>query len=359
MRWERTTLGVAANVAMMELMSCERLTELVKQTALAAGFEAVGVAAAKPIERMEYVTQWLARGCAGEMDYLKRYHDLRMNPANLLPEAESVIVVAHSYRPGAADEERFGLDDDVPRGRVARYAWGRDYHRVLAKKLRGVVYALHQVLAEPFDSRVCVDTAPIIEREIAAAAGIGWIGKNTMLLHPRLGSYFFLGEIITTLKLVPSRPMNDHCGTCSRCLRVCPTRALQTPYGMDASRCIAYLTIEHRGEVSAELAPLMEDWVFGCDLCQEVCPFNQKAPPGSDSAYHLNPEQTWLPRPPLNDLLKWTEDEYRERLAGKAIRRARLAMLQRNAAIALANCQSRLSAKERIERPPFLEIGER
>ncbi len=321
----------------MGWMTSEQLTELVERAALAAGFEAVGVAAAKPIERAEYVTQWLACGFAGEMEYLKRYHDLRMNPASLLPGAESIIVVAQSYRPGPADEDRNQRDDDRPRGRVARYAWGRDYHRVLRKKLSGLVYALHQAIAEPFDSRICVDTAPIIEREIAAAAGIGWIGKNTMLLHPRLGSYIFLGEIITTLELVPSRPMSDHCGTCTRCLQACPTRALHTPYGMDATRCISYLTIEHRGEVATELATLMDDWVFGCDLCQEVCPFNQKASPGGESAYRLDPDQTWLPRPPLDDLLNWTEDEYRKHLAGKAIRRAKPAMLKRNATIALAN----------------------
>jgi len=322
---------------MMAGMTPEQRTELLERVARASGLDAVGVAAARPLERIDYVAQWLARGYAGEMDYLKRHHELRANPANLLPGARSVVVVAQSYRPAPADEKRYRNDDGTPHCRIARYAWGRDYHRVLREKLRDLVLTLRQALAEPFDSRICVDTAPIIEREVAAAAGIGWIGKNTMLLHPRLGSYIFLGEVVTTLELAPGQPMADRCGICTRCLHACPTRALHEPFAMDAHRCIAYLTIEHRGTVPAELAAKMGDWVFGCDLCQEVCPFNQKASPGEESAYRLPPDPSWLPRPPLSDLLSWTDEDYRRHLAGKAIRRAKPDMLRRNASIALAN----------------------
>ncbi|NLX13810.1 MAG: tRNA epoxyqueuosine(34) reductase QueG [Phycisphaerales bacterium] len=329
-----------------KVMTPTRRTELVEQAASMAGFEAAGVAAARPIGRIDYVAEWLARGYAGEMDYLVRHHELRSNPANLLPGAKSVIVVAQSYRPSQSDENYFRCDADSVRGRIARYAWGRDYHRVLRKKLRDLLQSIRQVIREPFDARICVDTAPLIERELAAAAGIGWIGKNTMLLHPRLGSYLFLGEIITTLDLAPNQPMADHCGTCTRCLQACPTQALHAPYAMDAHRCIAYLTIEHRGEVSAELAARMGDWVFGCDRCQEVCPFNHKAPPSREAAYRLPQEQAWLPRPPLNDMLNWTEDEYCRHLAGKAIRRAKLTMLQRNAVIALANHKSNIDGRQ-------------
>ena len=189
-------------------------------------------------------------------------------------------------------------------------------------------------LPTAFETKACVDTAPLLEREFAAAAGIGWIGKNTMVLNERIGSYFFLGAIVTTLELVPDEPATDHCGTCTACLTACPTGAFPAPYEMDASRCISYLTIEHRTEIDGSLAARMEDWVFGCDVCQEVCPHNRRAP-------HTT-EPRFVPRPPivnpvLDELLEWSTEDYRRNLRGSAMRRARLDMLQRNAEIARRN----------------------
>jgi epoxyqueuosine reductase len=203
--------------------------------------------------------------------------------------------------------------------------------------LQRLVDRLHRVINEPFEARVCVDTTPVLEREIAAAAGVGWIGKNTLVLHPKLGSYIFLGEIVTTLELAPSRPLSDRCGSCSRCLEACPTGALMEPYRMDATRCIAYLTIEHRGEIPVELAGAMGDWVFGCDLCQEVCPYNRKAPPSREPEFGPSDRFALPPRPLLETILSLTEDQRQQYLAGSAIKRATLAMLKRNAEIAMEN----------------------
>ena len=314
-------------------MSPQEKTDLVRRLAVEAGFDAVGVAAAAPIARRQYFADWLAEGRHGEMDYLARTAEARSDSRRLLEGARSVIVAAQSYKP--ADEG--SLSAGGARGRIARYAWGRDYHRVHRKKLQRLAAALHAAVEDRFESRVCVDTAPIIEREAAAAAGIGWIGKNTLVLHPRLGSYLFLGEIVTTLELAPSEPMSDHCGSCTRCLDACPTRAIHDPYRMDATRCIAYLTIEHRHEIPPGLHPAMGDWVFGCDICQEVCPHNAKAPAGSEPAYAPGERFPLSPRPLLDTLLNLTEEQRQAFLAGSAMKRATSAMLKRNATIAMGN----------------------
>ncbi len=312
-------------------------TAMVRQLALEAGFVRVGMAVAEPVGRVEYFREWLARGCAGSMDYLARWQELRADPCLLLQGARSVIVVAwqHEWLAGRVRESE--PPDNEPRGRVARYAWGRDYHRVMRKMLRRVVARLHSMLREPFETRVCVDTAPIIEREVAAAAGVGWIGKNTMVIDPRLGSMFMLGEIITTLVLEPTPPVKDRCGTCRRCLDACPTGALVAPYQMDASRCISYLTIEHRGEIPAELKPRMGNWVFGCDICQQVCPYNREKPGQAVAPWPTEHRNPLVSSPRLADLIDLSDEDYRCRLAGSAMKRATSGMLRRNAAIALSN----------------------
>ncbi|MGB4256875.1 MAG: tRNA epoxyqueuosine(34) reductase QueG, partial [Phycisphaerae bacterium] len=221
-------------------------------------------------------------------------------------------------------------------GRVAQYAWGRDYHKVIRKRLHRLVDRMRQAIEEPFEARVCVDTAPVLERELAAAAGIGWIGKNTMVLHQEIGSFFFLGEIITTLDLAPSLPAVDHCGTCTRCLEACPTGALIAPYQMDARRCISYLTIEHRSEIAQELRPLMGNWLYGCDICQDVCPYNRKAPPTREPAYEAGTNPL-APAADLDMVAGMTAEEYQQALAGSAMKRASLEMLRRNAGIVRAN----------------------
>ncbi len=314
-----------------------RRTELVHELATAGGFARAGIAPAGALPRGEYVQRWLSEGRHGEMAYLARWRELRGDPGRLLAGARSVIVVAEPYRQKGIERDSGRGRDGGIRGRVARYAWGRDYHRVMRKKLQRLVKGLHEAIDEPFETRICVDTAPVIERELAALAGIGWIGKNTLVMHQDLGSFFFLGEIITTLDLPPSQPAVDHCGTCTRCLQACPTGALTAPYQMDAARCISYLTIEHRGGIAPQLQPLMGDWLYGCDICQDVCPFNRDTPLATEAAYLPPADHPLLPDPAVGDVLKLSEKEYRELLAGSAMKRATLPMLKRNAEIVRRN----------------------
>lgn len=328
-------------------MTPQERTELVFRLAGEAKLTRIGIAAAGPVRRADYLDRWLAEGRAGEMGYLAHHRRLRADPRRLLPGAESVIVVADLYhqREPASDDRTSAAE---LRGRIAKYAWGKDYHRVLRRKLHRVADRMREAMAEPFESRVAVDTAPVLEREWAASAGIGWIGKNTMVLNQELGSFFYLGEIITTLELVASAPAVDHCGTCTRCLEACPTRALTAPYQMDARRCISYLTIEHRSEIDGELQPLMGDWVYGCDVCQDVCPFNRKAPQTTEPAYRPNDRDPLPPRPSLRVLQDLSNSEYEQQLAGSAMKRASLSMLKRNAAVVARNLEKSVK-KQAVE----------
>ena len=214
---------------------------------------------------------------------------------------------------------------------------GSDYHVVLRDMLHKLIDMLRERLQEPFEARICVDTAPILEREYAAAAGLGWIGKNTMLMHQELGSYLFLGEIITTLDLVPDTPVADHCGTCTRCLKACPTGAITEPHRLNASRCISYLTIEHRSALSADLQRDMGWWIYGCDICQEVCPYNRRAP----ETTHAEFQSRRLPAElPLVELIRLRSGAYRRLVRGTAAARASRNMWRRNAVIALRNAST-------------------
>jgi epoxyqueuosine reductase len=304
---------------------------LILELAATIGFERCGIARAAPIGRSAYLADWLENGRAGSMDYLHRHFKMRADPSTILEGAKSVIVVAISYHQPAPPQAG---GEATARGRVAMYAWGDDYHDVIQSKLTELTDRMRADLAEPFEARVCVDTAPILERELAAAAGIGWIGKNTLVLHHEIGSYFFLGAVVTTLELAPDEPLPDHCGTCTACLNACPTQAFPKPYEMDASRCISYLTIEHRGDISKPFQKMMGDWVFGCDICQGVCPYNREAPTTREPRFALRPPG---PQPVLDDVLGWSVDDYHEQLHGSAMIRAKLDMLQRNARIALDN----------------------
>ena len=309
-------------------MTPDEKTSLVKSLAAAIGFDRVGVTLARPLDRATYYKDWLARGHAGSMAYLHRNVELRCDPAQILPGASSIICTAVSYKRPASPPPAGGA------GRVSSYARGRDYHVVLRGMLESLRAELQQAIGEPSESRAFVDTGPLIERELAATAGLGWIGKNTMLMHERLGSFLFLGEIVTTLELAPDAPATDHCGTCTRCLDACPTQAFPAPYQLDASRCISYLTIERRGDVPDELAQQIGDWVYGCDVCQDVCPFNAKAPLGANADLAAEHIPARLPLAPLSTL---TSGDYRRLTDGTAARRASRRMWQRNAAIALAN----------------------
>lgn len=303
------------------------------------GFALAGIAPAQASDHAEHYRRWIESGQHGEMAYLARHIELRLNPSELLPGALSIIMVADLYatrdEPHAATQSP--TDDPrspspTPLGRIARYAQGDDYHFVMKKRLHDLADELRA--ANPgHEFRAFVDTAPVLEREHAARAGLGWIGKHTLLIHPRLGSRLFLGGIITTLPLAPhANPITDHCGTCTRCIDACPTSAI-TPYSVNASRCISYLTIEHRSEIPAELHAPIGEWLFGCDICQDVCPHNSPRPEGAEVG---TPSPEYAPRHAAFDLLGvlgWSEDDHRAAFARSALKRAKLDMIQRNARI--------------------------
>lgn len=282
--------------------------------------------------------RWLQEGNAGSMDYLNKHASKRLDPRELLPGARSIIVTVLSYNQRPIDpSQQTGENSRDLQGRVAMYAWGEDYHEVIRIKLESMLNAMRAEITASFDAKICVDTAPIIEREWAAAAGVGWIGKNTLVLNETLGSFTFLGLIVTTLDLQPDAPVADHCGSCTACLDACPTNSFPNPYQMDASRCISYLTIEHRGDISKPFQEMMGDWIFGCDVCQDVCPFNRKAPATDEIRFHAPTESATTIS--LNELLSWSENDYFAQTRGSAMNRAKLQMFHRNARIALENAK--------------------
>jgi epoxyqueuosine reductase len=305
------------------------LAELLKGWALAGGFDRAGVAALEAVETGDAFVRWLARGDLAGMRYLERRLVARLQPATVLEGARAALCVALQYFPLAGEREPEG--DLWPR--VARYARGRDYHDVMGARLR----ALAARIAAAFPgtgSRPYVDTGPVLERELAARAGLGAVGKNTNLLHRQGGSWFLLGELFLTLDLAPDAPVTDLCGRCTRCLEACPTGALPEPYRLDSRRCISYWTIEHRGELPAEARELVGDWVFGCDVCQEVCPWNFKAAGAEHPELGLPPERGGLD---LVGLLRLDRDGYVARFRGSPMKRAKQEGLQRNAAVAMGN----------------------
>lgn len=317
-------------------MSAEITSDEVKQLGRAAGFDLVGIAPAEPLGDFDRYQIWIESGAHGEMDDLARRVDERRDPRSLLPAARSVIVCALSYltpHPFAIHEE------PASRPIISRYAWGRDYHRAVKSRLKRLIGSLEAQLGRSIQSRLCVDTAPILERSFAARAGLGWIGKNSCLIHLRRGSFLFLGEALVDLALEPDQPMPDRCGRCERCLKACPTGALVEPGVLDARRCISCLTIETRGPIDPALAARFGTRVFGCDTCQEVCPHNQKA----QCRFAASPRD-FLPRPHLDrpsfDDLKFdSEEAFRKSFEGTPILRAGWEAWKRNMAIALRNAR--------------------
>ncbi len=295
------------------------------------GFSAVGVSRPQLPIAAHRLNQWLELGYHGTMTYLSRYGLDRANPARWLPDTARVISVACDY--GKPDSNRARLLLEPARAYIAQYALGRDYHRVMRKKLRRLAEELARHGAS-HGYRVFVDSGPVMEKPLAQNAGLGWIGKHTNLIAPNAGSYFFLGEILTTLPLAPDMPGIDHCGRCRACLEVCPTRAIVKPYQLDARRCISYLTIENRGPIPVELRPLIGNRIFGCDDCQLICPMNKFA------RKHTIPEfapRTDLLAPELAMLMKWSATEFDEKTRGSALRRAGYPGWLRNVAVALGN----------------------
>jgi epoxyqueuosine reductase len=319
----------------------EPLEQRLKQQASALGFALVGIAPATAADDFDRLRDWLARGFAGEMGYMARHADARRHPASVLPQVRSVIMVAMNYGAGMRNEEPTQKADGpdsafrIPHsalGRVARYARGPDYHDVLRERLNRLLAWL-RAERPGCNGRGVVDTAPLLERDFARRAGLGWIGKNTMLLNKRQGSYFFLGALLVDLELAADPPHSaSHCGTCTACLDACPTAAFVGPGCLDARRCISYLTIELRGDVPEELRPAVGDWVFGCDVCQEVCPWNRRAP----EAGPLWPRRE-LESLDLIEVLGLSPDDFRRRFGGTALMRSKRRGLLRNAALVLGN----------------------
>lgn len=299
-----------------------------KELALAAGFSRAGIATLAESATGQAYERWIGEGGHGGMEYLARYGALRHDPRSLLPAARSVLCVALSYAPPVLNIEPEG---DFWSG-VARYARGEDYHHSVREKL-GKVKAAIEAELPGVEARICVDTAPLLEREWAARAGLGSFGKNTNLLHPVGGSFFLLAELLLSLDLAPDLPFADLCGACSRCLDACPTGALSA-YRLESSRCISYWTIEHRGTIPPAIRAGMGKWVFGCDICQEVCPWNGDPVGELAAEFSTPPQRQHLS---LTEVLAGDEAELRERLRGTPLLRPKVAGLKRNVAVAMGN----------------------
>ncbi len=324
----------------------------IKKEALRLGFDLAGIAAAGPSAHAPAVRAWLDAGYHGSMAWLAREPERRLDPARAVPGARSVITVGLSYVVADPPADRWA---DPRHGRVARYAWGPDYHDVLLPMLMELGRFLERVSGRPMVWRAYVDTGPVLERELAARAGLGFVGRNTLLVTPTFGSLLFLGEILTSLELEPDPPLDDQaigCGACRRCLEACPTRAFPAPYTLDSRRCIAYLTIEHRGSIPEDLRPLMKNWIFGCDECQTVCPWvKQFSRPGRTRFLRADPE---VAAPRLTDLLVLDAAEFRARFRGTPVLRTKRSGLLRNVCVALGNSgdRSAMPALEKVLTDP-------
>jgi len=344
------------------------LAERIKSYAREVGFDAVGIARAEPFVEEGRVTR--ERVEAGHYSGMPWFTAERAafssDPRNLLPTARSIVSLAMSYRPDGVPPAG---GPGAPRGRVSAYAWGRDYHTVLKERMERVVAFIRASHGSGQQARTLVDTARIIDRAAARRAGVGWVGKHTNVITKEAGSWVFLGEILTELELPPNAPLRTNCGSCDLCLRVCPTKAIIAPYTVDSNRCISYLTIEHRGAIPRELRPLMGNWIFGCDLCQEVCPPNRR--PGAPAHQEFRPGATLpdatdadadaaLAAPELIPLLRITPDEFARRFGRTPIKRAKREGLQRNVAVALGNSGDRAAvpalARALREDPPLVRL---
>ena len=317
--------------------SVERARQLttadVKSEARAAGFDLCGVAPAASFPELNFLNEWLARGYAGEMQYMHRTAERRADARAVMPSTRSVISLGVIYN---TDRPYSNQHADSCRADIARYAWGDDYHVVIEQRLAALIRRLRHIAGEDFDARAYVDTGPVQERVYAQYAGLGWIGKNTCLINEDLGSWIFLSEILCSLTLEPDTPGFDQCGTCARCLEACPTGALVDAGVLDSTRCLSYLTIELKGPIPDRFRSAVGTHAYGCDICQDVCPWNMS--PGT--GHSDNPE--WQPRdgldrPRLLDLWNRTDESLRGLLKGSAMKRAGVKRLRRNLAVAIGN----------------------
>jgi epoxyqueuosine reductase len=311
------------------------LTQALKAQARKLGFSLAGVVAARPGKRLAAYHRWLENEYHGRMSYLSRPDRLaRRDDLNvILPGVRSILCVGLDYETLKLPPE---IANDPSRGRISNYAWGADYHDIMTPRLKELAGWLEQLTNAETQGKVYVDTGAILERDHAESAGLGFTGKNTMLIGPRRGSWFFLGELLTTARLTPDPPQPmPTCGRCTRCLEACPTNAFPEPYVLDARRCISYLTIELKDAIPEELRPLMGNWVYGCDICQVVCPFNRFAPQSSEPAFR--PAHYDAAAPPLLDLLVLDEEGFAHRFANSPIKRIGRSRLLRNACVAAGN----------------------
>ena len=305
------------------------LKERIKEKAHELGFLLAGVTTPDPPPHLSTFEHWLARGHHGTMEYLatQRSRLRRADPRQILPECQSVLVLATPYDPPLSMGEGSGV-----RGRIASYVRGDDYHDILPARMKELVQFIEEQVGRQVSNRWYTDTGPILERDLAQRAGLGWIGKNTSLIHPKHGSYFLLSEILLDLPLEPDLPfITDHCGTCTRCIEACPTDCILPDRTLDARRCISYLTIELKDDIPEKLRDKMGDWVFGCDICQQVCPWNRFAGEG-DLAF-----EGQKPSPSLTDELNLSPQAFNQRFKGSPVKRAKRRGYLRNVAVALGN----------------------
>lgn len=305
----------------------------IKDDARRLGFELVGISAVKPPPHEQSFAQWLRQGLAGKLDYMERTELMRRDPQQLVPWAVSVVSVGMNYN---TDFSRPAPSVDA-KGWISRYAWGDDYHEVMQRRLKLLLERVTDLNDSAVQGRIFVDSGPVLERDFAGVAGLGWIGKNTHLISPKKGSWFFLGELFLDLPLAYDRPIRDRCGRCDLCLKACPTGAFVGPYVLDARRCISYLTIELKGWMPSSLRPLVGNHVFGCDICQEICPYNAKARATTEAAFM---PRVGLHAPELIPFLSLSEDEFRQRFRNSPILRAKRRGFLRNVAVALGNLRS-------------------
>lgn len=329
--------------APLQRLDLTRLAAQIKAWGRELGFQQVGITHTDLGAAEERLMDWLARGFHGEMAYMAAHGTRRSRPAELVPGTRRVISVRMDYWPPAA-----AADDvlrDPTRAYIARYALGRDYHKIMRRRLEALARRIEAAIG-PFGYRVFADSAPVMEKPLAQQAGLGWIGKHTNLINHQAGSWFFLGELYVDLPLPVDPPATDHCGTCRACQDVCPTGALVAPYRLDARRCISYLTIEQRGPIPLALRPLLGNRVFGCDDCQLVCPWNRFASVTRESAFA---PRHGLDAPALIELFAWSEEEFLSKTEGSALRRAGYTGFLRNLAVALGNAPSSPEVRRALE----------
>ncbi len=304
-------------------MNSTRHTQLIRAEAQRLGFSFVGFAKAEYMsEEARRLEDWLRRGMHGQMQYMENHFDMRVDPTRLVPGAKSVVCLLYNYH-----TEAIQTDPEAPK--ISKYAYGRDYHFVIKNKLRELLHFIRAQIGE-VEGRCFVDSAPVLERDWARRAGTGWVGKNTLLIHPRAGSWFFIAELILDLELSYDDPMKDYCGTCTRCIDACPTEAISPQgYLVDGSKCISYLTIELREAIPDDFFGKMDNWMFGCDICQEVCPWNRFAEPHQEPAFEPHPELLTMSCREWEEI---TESVFQKVFKNSAVKRTKFAGLQRNIA---------------------------